>query len=869
MSGYYHPQYPGGYYPRQQHPQQQHPQAVYHNQQVYQHPSATPWPTGSQYAAHLPSASAVPQQWPQQAGGHYTSAYSQQMHLNQGYSTQPYVDPRMSMHGYMAQQPALPPQPVAAATYPPQAYPQTVISPTQTVVSQPWGQSIPNGSAIPTTTPVTTVSIPQSTTSSPNRPLPSPGGSRPRPQSMPPNSLPAVAVRSDPPNHQTNSASQAPATTNSAFPRSSFDGISARSNSANVSNIVNRWPPSAPSTGTPITTSLHASRQSEVSTGDDSDSGKRPLPALPPSVFGVRAVRHSDDASLPVSPHSPVIKDASHTQPPEKGIPPAVSPSQPASVISTPSSNPAKRSLPTAPGGGGIQPGTILPKTPAGPPRSTTFPNATSATPSSIPTTSSLPSAMSRRFGSESSTTAVTSDDDKRPLWRRLAAAAGDSRAQGSSLSSRSITPDSRVERTSPKPPPGDFPKEASQTQSQIQVQHERTPSLPSTFQPIGPVTPKKVSVVSSPSRQGASPQPSSSRPTSGVDPTPHSHQRTSSVPATATSTKRPPKGPAQGEEGGQPRMSMFMKRASMSLQDHKNEDWAKWAMKSAAPTSPRTSPRSGPTRRPISVGSASDLDLDDAPPQPIHRGSFGKVSGGSKAPASAPQRQGPPATRPANRKGTSSNDAKRAPYPTYKPSYSDSEGEEENTSHPQIVVSSAVPQISVHTSANDRSPRKDVTPPRQPPASPKVPAISVTVGQPRKKSSVPAPPPVVPSFSFSIDGEEEEAAPPPKEKPLPPKVKKGGSRCGACEKAILGRIINAMGARWHPECFRCSVCDTGLEHISSYEHDERPYCHLCYHEVSGLPTTLPERQPDPTFSCLLLGAITAKLLSWKSTSLL
>ena len=214
-----------------------------------------------------------------------------------------------------------------------------------------------------------------------------------------------------------------------------------------------------------------------------------------------------------------------------------------------------------------------------------------------------------------------------------------------------------------------------------------------------------------------------------------------------------------------------------------------------------------------------------------------------------------------------STNDADRAPYPTYKPSYSDSDDEGGTTSHPQIVVSTAVPQISVHTAANDRAPKKDVTPPRQPPASPKVSARNVTVGQSRKKSSVPAPPAVVPSFSFSVDGEDDEAVPQQKEKPLPPRVKKGGSRCGACEKAILGRIINAMGARWHPECFRCSVCDTGLEHISSYEHDDRPYCHLCYHEVSRLPTTSPGRQPDSSFSRLLLSATTAKLLSWKNTS--
>ncbi|KAF8889697.1 hypothetical protein BD779DRAFT_1520527 [Infundibulicybe gibba] len=54
---------------------------------------------------------------------------------------------------------------------------------------------------------------------------------------------------------------------------------------------------------------------------------------------------------------------------------------------------------------------------------------------------------------------------------------------------------------------------------------------------------------------------------------------------------------------------------------------------------------------------------------------------------------------------------------------------------------------------------------------------------------------------------------------------------CGGCGGAIIGRIVSAMGARWHPGCFRCTVCDGLLEHVSSYEHAGRPYCHLDYHE--------------------------------------
>ena len=59
-----------------------------------------------------------------------------------------------------------------------------------------------------------------------------------------------------------------------------------------------------------------------------------------------------------------------------------------------------------------------------------------------------------------------------------------------------------------------------------------------------------------------------------------------------------------------------------------------------------------------------------------------------------------------------------------------------------------------------------------------------------------------------------------------------GGLICGGCNGSIIGRIVSAMGSRWHPSCFRCTVCDELLEHVSSYEHEGQPYCHLDYHEV-------------------------------------
>lgn len=66
----------------------------------------------------------------------------------------------------------------------------------------------------------------------------------------------------------------------------------------------------------------------------------------------------------------------------------------------------------------------------------------------------------------------------------------------------------------------------------------------------------------------------------------------------------------------------------------------------------------------------------------------------------------------------------------------------------------------------------------------------------------------------------------------IDPQHRRGGLICGGCDGPIVGRIVNAMGARWHSDCFRCTVCDALLEHVSSYEHEGRAYCHLDYHEV-------------------------------------
>ncbi|KAK1221531.1 hypothetical protein PQX77_015650 [Marasmius sp. AFHP31] len=73
----------------------------------------------------------------------------------------------------------------------------------------------------------------------------------------------------------------------------------------------------------------------------------------------------------------------------------------------------------------------------------------------------------------------------------------------------------------------------------------------------------------------------------------------------------------------------------------------------------------------------------------------------------------------------------------------------------------------------------------------------------------------------------------PQQQQQVTPQPKPRGLICGGCHSSIVGRIVAAMGMKWHPGCFRCCVCDELLEHVSSYEgKDGRPYCHLDYHDA-------------------------------------
>lgn len=56
---------------------------------------------------------------------------------------------------------------------------------------------------------------------------------------------------------------------------------------------------------------------------------------------------------------------------------------------------------------------------------------------------------------------------------------------------------------------------------------------------------------------------------------------------------------------------------------------------------------------------------------------------------------------------------------------------------------------------------------------------------------------------------------------------------CAGCQQIIAGHIVNALGRRWHPDCFTCEHCGLALEHVAFYEHEGKAYCGVDYDEVN------------------------------------
>jgi hypothetical protein len=44
----------------------------------------------------------------------------------------------------------------------------------------------------------------------------------------------------------------------------------------------------------------------------------------------------------------------------------------------------------------------------------------------------------------------------------------------------------------------------------------------------------------------------------------------------------------------------------------------------------------------------------------------------------------------------------------------------------------------------------------------------------------------------------------------------------------VIGRVIKAMNANWHPRCFRCEMCDKELADLGFIRNQGRALCHEC-----------------------------------------
>lgn len=51
---------------------------------------------------------------------------------------------------------------------------------------------------------------------------------------------------------------------------------------------------------------------------------------------------------------------------------------------------------------------------------------------------------------------------------------------------------------------------------------------------------------------------------------------------------------------------------------------------------------------------------------------------------------------------------------------------------------------------------------------------------------------------------------------------------CKQCNKFVIGRVIKAMHANWHPDCFRCEICNEGLADSGFVKNAGRALCKKC-----------------------------------------
>lgn len=284
------------------------------------------------------------------------------------------------------------------------------------------------------------------------------------------------------------------------------------------------------------------------------------------------------------------------------------------------------------------------------------------------------------------------------------------------------------------------------------------------------------------------------------------------------------------------------------------------------------------------------DIDLDDAPPPSLRRTPSPIRQGFAHAPVieitsdTPPRRQWTPSHDITPRTGNASEGGTGNSYERFR---AESQSPERRGQPPTIRSSvqsptlpqqTTVPRISFPDGYHDDNDANDVSGPNISVSAPDTPTISIpeapniTVSEHRVHaisvsaadspsvsfsppkisvldSAQPRRPGQLPGSFGSRHTQIQESSPQPTfgrgpstKRGLPPPpspsnpIRTNGLSCGGCNGPIVGRIVSAMGQRWHPNCFRCTICNELLEHVSSYERDGRPYCHLDYHEVCITP---------------------------------
>ncbi|EGD76775.1 hypothetical protein PTSG_08126 [Salpingoeca rosetta] len=61
------------------------------------------------------------------------------------------------------------------------------------------------------------------------------------------------------------------------------------------------------------------------------------------------------------------------------------------------------------------------------------------------------------------------------------------------------------------------------------------------------------------------------------------------------------------------------------------------------------------------------------------------------------------------------------------------------------------------------------------------------------------------------------------------------GVVCARCMRPIIGSFVSALGEKWHPEHFQCSLCNKSLAKTRFRERNDQPYCDPCYVKLFGI----------------------------------